>query len=69
MQRNADKQGMVSSTSGSVAAQLARSTAALDTMLSASQDQVMDLAQRILKVQVQQAVQDESLGTQIDTTA
>ena len=60
---------MVSSTSGSVAAQLARSTAALDTMLSASQDQVMDLAQRILKVQVQQAVQDESLGTQIDTTA
>jgi hypothetical protein len=38
-------------------------------MLSASQNQVMDLAERLLKVQVQQAVQDESIGTRIDTSA
>ncbi len=60
---------MVSSTSGSAAAELARSVATLDTMLNASQGQVMELADRLLKVQVQQAVQDESLGTQIDTSA
>jgi hypothetical protein len=61
---------MVSSTSGSsAAAELARSLSALDAMLSASQNQVMDMADRLLKVQVQQAVQDESIGTRIDTSA
>jgi hypothetical protein len=61
---------MVSSTSGSsAAADLARSLSALDAMLSASQNQVMEMADRLLKVQVQQAVQDESIGTRIDTSA
>ena len=46
---------------------LARSGQLLTAVLQGSQEQVMDLANRLLRIQVQQSVQDGALGTQIDT--
>ena len=51
------------------AARLAQSVQSLAAVIQGSQQQEMDLANRLLNVQVQQAVQDSALGAQIDTYA
>ena len=60
---------MVSGVSGGASVDLARSVQALDELLQASQSQVMDLADRLLRVQAQEVAQDESVGQRIDTSA
>jgi hypothetical protein len=50
-------------------ADLTRSLDALAAMLQNSQDQAMQLADKMLKAGVQQAVQDAAIGTLIDTSA
>jgi len=47
----------------------ARSLDALAAMLQNTQDQAMQLADKMLKAGIQQAVQDSSVGTLIDTSA
>jgi hypothetical protein len=53
----------------SSAVDLARSMDALAAMLKNSSAQSMQLAEKLLRVGVQQAVQDSSVGTRIDTSA
>ena len=61
---------MIAGISGSpAAAQMARSVDALSAMLQATQGQTMDLAEKLLRIQAQQSVQDSSLGTLVDTLA
>lgn len=52
-----------------VSARLAQTVQLLSSVLQGSQQQEMDLAKRLLRVQVQQSVQDGALGAQIDTHA
>ncbi len=50
-------------------ADLVRSLEALNAVLQSSQAQASQLAEKLLKAGVQQAVQDNALGTLIDATA
>jgi hypothetical protein len=61
---------MVSSAGGvSPAVEFRRSVEDLSRVLQDSQAQVMEMADKLLKVGVQQAVQDSSVGARIDITA
>jgi hypothetical protein len=61
---------MVPGISGAdAAARLAQSVQSLTAILQGSQQQEMDLANKLLSVQVQQSVQDTALGAQIDAYA
>jgi hypothetical protein len=48
---------------------LARSLEALSAVLQNGQDETMRLAEKLMKVGVQQTIQDKSVGMLIDTTA
>jgi hypothetical protein len=48
---------------------LARSLEALSAVLQNGQDETMRLAEKLMKVGVQQTIQDTSVGMLIDTTA
>ncbi len=54
---------------GSAGVDLMRSLDALSAVLQNGQDEAMQLAEKLMKVGVQQAIQDSSVGTLIDTTA
>ncbi|MGA2380866.1 MAG: hypothetical protein ABSG85_16340 [Spirochaetia bacterium] len=54
---------------GRARADLAQAIEDLGTMLRDSQAMAMKTAEKLLKAGVQQAVQDASLGAQIDLTA
>lgn len=54
---------------GGARADLAQAIEDLGTMLRDSQAMAMKTAEKLLKAGVQQAVQDVSLGAQIDLTA
>jgi len=54
---------------GRARADLAQAIEDLGTMLRNSQAMAMKTAEKLLKAGVQQAVQDASLGAQIDLTA
>jgi hypothetical protein len=60
---------MVSGTGPLSPADLARSLDALNAVLQNAQGQASQLAEKLLKAGVQQAIQDNALGTLIDTTA
>ena len=61
---------MVSSTGGlSPATDFLRSIEELAQVLRDSQAQAMQMADKLLKVGVQQAVEDSTVGAQIDVTA
>ena len=50
-------------------ADLSRSIEALSALLKGSNEQAMAFAEKLLRVNVQQTIQDASVGTRIDTTA
>jgi len=54
---------------GASVAQLARSIQGLVDILKNANEQSMGLADKLLKVQVQEKIQDASVGTKIDTEA
>jgi hypothetical protein len=60
---------MLPGISASYSTDFSRSLEALDTLLRSSQAQASQLAEKLLKAGVQQAVQDNALGTLIDTSA
>jgi hypothetical protein len=60
---------MLPGISPSYPADLSRSLEALDAVLQSSQAQAFQLAEKLLKAGVQQAIQDNALGTLIDTSA
>ena len=67
MTRDVDRGSMIGGISQG--ADLTRSLDALAAVLQNSQDQAMQLADKMLKAGVQQAVQDSAVGTLIDTSA
>ena len=64
-----DKKNMTPAISGGAAADLSRSIEALSALLRDSNEQAIAFAEKLLRVDVQQSVQDTALGTLIDTTA
>jgi hypothetical protein len=60
---------MVSGIPGASTADFVRSLDALGAILESSQTQALQLAQKLLKAGVQQAIQDNALGTLLDTSA
>ncbi|MGA2611895.1 MAG: hypothetical protein ABSG38_00395 [Spirochaetia bacterium] len=54
---------------GASAAQLARSIQGLADILKNANEQSMRISEKILKTQVQEKVEDASLGNKIDTEA
>jgi hypothetical protein len=61
---------MISGISGGAGyADLSRSIEALSALLKGSSEQAMAFAEKLLRVDVQQTIQDASVGTRIDTTA
>jgi hypothetical protein len=54
---------------GASAAQLARSIQGLTDILKNANEQSMRISEKILKTQVQEKVEDASLGNKIDTEA
>jgi hypothetical protein len=61
---------MISAISGgSAAADFSRSIEALSALLRSSNEQSMALAGKLLRVDVQQTIQDSTVGTLIDTSA
>ena len=59
----------MSPVSGASAADFARSLDALSALLKSTNAQALALAGKMLRIDVQQAVSDSTLGTQIDVTA
>jgi hypothetical protein len=53
----------------SAAADFARSIEALSDLLKGANAEAMGLAEKMLKIGVQQTIQDASLGVRIDTSA
>jgi len=51
------------------AADISRSLDALAALLTSSNQQTMQMAEKLLKVDVAQTIQDASVGTQIDVSA
>lgn len=51
------------------AADLSRSLDALAALLKSSNEQTMQMAEKLLKVDVAQVIQDSTLGTRIDVSA
>jgi len=51
------------------AADLSRSLDALAALLKSSNEQTMQMAEKLLKVDAAQAIQDSTLGTGIDVSA
>jgi hypothetical protein len=51
------------------AADLSRSLDALAALLKSSNEQTMQMAEKLLKVDVAQAIQDSMVGTRIDVSA
>jgi hypothetical protein len=60
---------MSSGISQASAPDLARSLEALGAVLQGTQAQASQLAEKLLKAGIQQAIQDTTLGTLIDTSA
>jgi hypothetical protein len=61
---------MISSISGGTsAAVFGRSLEALSALLRSSNQEAMALAGKLLRVDVQQIIQDSAVGARIDTTA
>jgi hypothetical protein len=54
---------------GTAAADLNRSLEALSALLKSSNEQALAFAEKLLRVDVQQTIQDASVGTRVDTTA
>ncbi len=54
---------------GAAAADLSRSLEALSALLRSSSEQAIAFAEKLLRVDVQQTIQDSALGTRVDTTA
>ncbi len=54
---------------GASVAALARSIQGLADLLKLTNEQSMGLAEKLLKTQIQEKIQDASLGTKIDTEA
>ena len=54
---------------GASVAELARSIQALGDLLKTTNEQSSGLAEKLLKTQVQEKIEDASLGTKIDTEA
>jgi hypothetical protein len=55
--------------SGASAADFSRSIEALSALLRSSNEQAIALAEKLLRVDVRQTIQDSAVGTRIDTTA
>jgi hypothetical protein len=53
----------------SAAADFARSVDALSELLKGANDRAMGLAEKMLKLGVQQTIQDASVGLRVDTSA
>jgi hypothetical protein len=51
------------------AADISRSLDALAALLKSSNEQTMQMAEKLLKVDVAQTIQDSMVGTQIDVSA
>jgi hypothetical protein len=51
------------------AADISRSLDALAALLTTSNEQTMRMAEKLLKVDVTQTIQDSTVGTQIDVSA
>ena len=51
------------------AADISRSLDALAALLTSSNEQTTQMAEKLLKVSVAQTIQDSSVGTQIDVSA
>jgi hypothetical protein len=51
------------------AADLSRSLDALAALLKSSNEQTMQMAEKLLKVDVAQTIQDSTVGTRIDVSA
>jgi hypothetical protein len=51
------------------AADISRSLDALAALLTSSNEQTMQMAEKLLKVDVAQTIQDATVGTQIDVSA
>jgi hypothetical protein len=51
------------------AAEFLRSLDALAVLLKSSNEQAMQMAEKLVKIDVQQALQDSSVGTRIDASA
>jgi hypothetical protein len=54
---------------GATATDLNRSIEALSALLRSSNEQALAFAEKLLRVDVQQTIQDASVGTRIDLTA
>ena len=54
---------------GASVAQLARSIEGLADLLKNANEQTMSLSDKLLKTQVQEKIEDASVGTKIDTEA
>jgi hypothetical protein len=54
---------------GSAGVDLTRSLDAMSAVLQNGQDEMMQLAEKLMKVGVQQTIQDSKMGTIIDTMA
>jgi hypothetical protein len=54
---------------GAAAADFSRSVEALSALLRSSNEQATAFAEKLLRVNVQQTVQDSAVGTLIDTSA
>ncbi len=54
---------------GASVTELARSIQGLADLLKSTNEQTTGLAEKLMKVQVQQKIQDASLGAKIDTQA